>query len=265
MSSSTAPVEAAFTFLDLLRQTDLEREELAEGFEDNPFPEPWASLWADTEKALVVANATWVARLIDSDILATIEGYLKKTPLHLQRNAFAGTVTLSTPGILDGLRDRVSAAKSKSEVSTEGQYSTVGPELYHAMLVEGVLDWTVRTAADEGYEVRCCAECGKWFEPQLKARSRFCSPSCRKFFNNLRNSDHSIATFECNGCEETRSMEDFSGLQFWALSDRAITPLRMCRYRQSARKCCLHCVRSSHQEWRRYIAPMESLSERATI
>lgn len=266
MSQTLAPVETAFSFLEVLKQTDYQRDELDDYMNDYPVPEACLQAWADTEKALRIANATWVGRLIDSDMLATIEGYLKETPLQVRRNAFAGTVTLATPGVLNGLRDEAASQQRKSEEDSEGRFSTVSREVYMAMLREGVVDWTVRTAADEGYEVRRCPQCAKWFEPQVKARGRFCSDKCRKTFNNRRNSGNdAVATFVCHGCEENRTMDEFAGLRFEDNEGKTVTPLRTGSYGYGGENlCCVHCVRTKYTEWRRYIAPMESLSERAS-
>jgi hypothetical protein len=266
MSASPAYVETAFSFLELLAQTDLERDELDMYISDNPTPGQAAEMWDETEKVILIANATWVGRLIDADMLATIEGYLREAPLLVRRNAFAGTVTLATPGVLNGLKDRALKEQRDRERETDGEFSTVSTKTFAAMLREGIVDWTVRTAADGDYEVRSCTQCGKWFEPQLKSRSRFCSPKCRKDFNNLRNSAHDDVTmFKCGGCGENRPMDEFAGLRFEDSKGKTATPLRMGRYtRGGKRLCCVECVRTRYPEWRRYIAPMESLSERVT-
>jgi hypothetical protein len=262
----SAEVETAFSFLEVLQQTEREREELDYFMEDHPVAEGVLQGWADTEKALRIANATWARRLIDSDMLAIIEGYLKATPLQVRRNAFAGTATLATPGLLSGLRDKVASERRNMEQNAGGQFSTVAPQTYLEMLAEGLVDWALRTAADESYEVRGCTQCGKWFEPALKSRSRFCSDKCRKTFNNIRSStDSDISNFVCAGCGTSRPMEEFAGLRFEDTEGKTATPLRISRYMLGAEDlCCVPCVRSSHPEWRRYIAPMEKLSERAS-
>jgi hypothetical protein len=265
MSLNTGQVETAFSFVELLQQTDRERDELDEYFNDYPVGKEVEAAWAQTQKVLLVANATWVPRLIDSEMLVAVEAYLRDTPLIVRRNAFAGTVTFASPGVLTGLRDKVNTQRAASEQESRGQHSTVGPSVYAEILREGLVDWTVRTASPDGYEVRSCSECGKWFEPQLKLRSRFCSSECRKKFNNRRNStDESVTQFVCGGCKQRRPLDEFAGLRFDD-PQRAVTPLRMGKYTFIDEiLCCLHCVRSSYPEWRRYIAPMESLSERAT-
>jgi predicted RNA-binding Zn-ribbon protein involved in translation (DUF1610 family) len=264
MSTSAAHVETAFSFLELLAQAGYEREELDEVLSDYPIAPKVAKLWDETERVLSIANATWVGRIVDSDLLAVIERHLEETPLTVRRNAFAGTVTLATPGVLGGLKDKVAKEQRESEEATQGRYSSVQPDTWRAMMREGLVDWTVRTAADQDYEVRRCTSCGKWFEPQLKSRSRFCSPKCRKEFNNLRNSGREdVTSFLCAGCGETRSMDDFAGLRFASDEDKTATNLRMGRYtRGGDDMCCVECVRTKYPEWRRYIAPMESLSER---
>jgi hypothetical protein len=266
--SIAGQVETAFSFLEVLQQTERERDELKEYMDDHPVPEQVLSGWADTAKVLLIANAIWVRRLIDSDMLATIESYLKAAPLHVRRNAYAGTVTLATPGLFNGLRDKVATERRNMEQNAGGQFSTVGPETYREMIAEGIVDWAVRTGADDGYEIRRCPQCDKWFEPQMKARGRFCSDKCRKTFNNRRNSaDESLTTFVCQGCEETRTMDEFAGLRFEDEEGKTATPLRMGYYGYMGGDdgiCCVHCVRNKYPEWRRYIAPMESLSERAS-
>jgi hypothetical protein len=259
MSFPSAQVETAFSFVELLNQTDRQRDELEVCLEGDTVDELVVDSWDDTERAVRIANATWVGRLIDSEMATTIESYLAATPLHVRRNAFAGTVTLATPGVSDGLRDKALKEQRASE-----RY-TVSPETYRAMLSEGVVEWSIRTASEDGYEVRQCAQCGNWFEPQLKDRSRFCSPKCRKTFNNVRNSGHDdLTNFTCGGCGERRGMDEFAGLEFeGADNTKTATPLRISRYRL-ANLCCVDCVRTRYPEWRRYIAPMESLIERAS-
>jgi hypothetical protein len=263
--SLSAEVETAYSFVDLLTQTEDEREELDMYIGDPPVPEVAASMWDLTEKVILIANATWVARLIDSEMLATIERYLNETSLVVRRNAFAGTVTLATPGVLGGLRDKVLKEQRENLTRSEGRFSTVTSKTYEEMVREGLVHWTVRTAADEGYEVRQCPQCAKWFEPLLKARSRFCSPKCRKGFNNLSTSSHEANNFECAECDDCCSMQEFSGLRFESDAQKGATPLRITHYsHRSKEQCCVECVRTKYKEWRRYIAPMETLGERAS-
>jgi hypothetical protein len=266
MSLAEAKVETAFSFLEVMGQTEFERAGAREQAHHRQISETASKVWADTDRARLIANATWVTRLIDSELLAVIEGYIRETPLQLRRNGFSGEVTLVTPGLLNGLRDTVAAQRRASEERSEEHHATVDREVYLAMLREGVVDWTLRTKADDGYELRCCTQCSKWFEPQLKSRSRFCSTWCRKMFNNVRNCGNDlVTTFVCPGCEETRSMDDFAGLRFEDQKEQTATPLRMGSYQYvSDKRCCIHCVRTKYPEWRRYIAPMESLSERAS-
>jgi hypothetical protein len=175
-------------------------------------------------------------------------------------------VTLVTPGVLNGLKERVQAQRVASQQGSEGRLRAVDSTTYYEMLREGLVDWAIRTAADEDYELRGCAQCGKWFEPTLRARSRFCSVRCRKSFNNFRNgSGAEYADFVCSGCGQTRSMEkEYAGLRFLAPTN-PVTPLRIARYSLGVGDmCCVDCVRTTHKQWRRYIAPMESFSERVS-
>lgn len=269
MSTTTAEVETAYSFLEVLRQAEAERDELDEGcyMEDHPVSEPIQRAWDTASRTLLLANAIWVRRLVSAELNTTIQGYINETPLHLQRNPFSGAATLVTPGVSNGLRERVTESERNSEEQSEGRFSTVGPIVFLEMLREGVLDWSLRTATEEGYEVRCCAQCGRWFEPSLKGRSRFCSDKCRKTFNNLRNSDSDRASFECKGCAQSRPMEEFAGLRFEDNERKTATPLRMGSYGYGNpdNLCCVSCVRDKYPEWRRYIAPMETLSERASV
>lgn len=264
MSTAQGETETAFSLAEVLNQTMEEREEMGD-YMEAPYPEGLVANWSLSDKVLRIGNATWVPRLIDSDMLAAIEGFLKETPLYVRRNAYARSVTLVTPGVLNGLKDKVQVQIAENESRTDGQYPTVGVDTYGEMVREGVVDWTIRTAADEDYELRGCAQCGKWFEPTLKARSRFCSTKCRKEFNNLRNgAGADYATFTCAGCEESRPMEEFAGLSF-TVKDSPVTPLRIAKYALAGKDmCCVHCVRAKYKEWRRYIAPMETLSERVS-
>ena len=265
MGLADAKVETAFTFIEVLKQADYDRVELDDYADGGSESDLWRKAWADTAKAYLIANATWVRRLIDSQMLAAMEATLRETPLQVRRNAFSGEVTIVTPGVVDGLRDKVAAERKSSAEESNGQYAAVQVDTFTAMLREAVIDWTLRTEADESYELRGCPQCSKWFEPQLKARSRFCSDKCRKGFNNLRNSGSDAANFVCHGCNEARTMDDFAGLRFEEGADKTVTPLRMgMYYGLSDNLCCVHCVRSNYPEWRRYIAPMESLSERVS-
>lgn len=269
MPRTIAPLETAFSFLEVLQQADRERAELqiyrsAAGGE---FVDPAAAAHYEmTEKTFEVAHGTWVPRRIDATLSAFIETRLAETPLYARRNAFSGDPMLVTCGVTEGLRDQVQELRRQRGAETEGEFYTITSQLYVAMLREGLVEWMLH-AADQGYELRRCAQCGHWFTPQLKARSRFCNPHCRKTFNNLRASaKRDVTTFICKVCDEERPMDDFSGLRVPHDGFNDDSRLMMCAYAtglDAIPLCCIHCVRDRFPEWRRYIAPMETLAERA--
>jgi hypothetical protein len=260
---TAATVETAVSFAQLLNQTRDERELIDEYFHDEPVDPNAVAAWHRTERILQIANGTWVRSLIDSDLAGVIEQQLTKSALRVHRNPYAGSVAIVTPGVLERLADRIETDRHAREADSDGQYSAVTPATFDAMIAEGIIDWVIRTGADADYEVRACALCGKWFEPQLKARSRFCSPKCRKNFNNLRGSDAHAARFTCGSCATERSMDEFAGLRFVESAKDTASPLRITRYLfDDETLCCVACVRCNFPEWRRYLAPMESLNER---
>lgn len=68
-------------------------------------------------------------------------------------------------------------------------------------------------------------------------------------------------------CERTRSMEECGGLEDPEFA-KTNTKLQISKYEPvlaNVTFCCIDCVREHFPEWRRYIAPMETLAERATL
>lgn len=256
-------VETAFSFVDVLSEgVDIENEiDITLSGEFNSKAEQALDRMRSIER---IANGTWARRLINSELAEVIQSYLKGAQLVLRRNPFSGETALVTPGVLNELRNRVAATKRQSIDSSDGAFDAITQALYEEVVREGIVEWALRSEGDD-YEVRRCAYCGKWFEPQLKGRSRFCSVKCRKGFNNLRSSDGDASSFGCALCLAKKPMDEFSGLTSEDPEGKTATPLRMGRYSPRANNlCCVSCVRESHPEWRRYLAPMESLAERAS-
>lgn len=99
--------------------------------------------------------------------------------------------------------------------------------------------------------------CGKWYEPQLSNRSRFCSTDCRKRFNNQKHSKREEQrSFVCAWRGETHPIDHFSGLVHTD-GDQPVTPLRIGALRSYSDKLwCLECVEKEQPLWARYIAPL---------
>lgn len=211
MSQVLAPVETAFSFLDVLKQTDAERDEIDVHFSGEALNGVAQEVWDATARIRRMAHAVWVSRLVDLALLNVLEATFKDTQLVVRRNAFAGTVSLVTLGAMNDRRSKVMGQWRESEERSDGQFATVSSQVFAEMAREGIVEWSMRTSMDEGYEVRRCPQCAKWFEPSLKSRSHFCSDKCPKTFNNRRTNDE-LNTFECAGVSVIPPMDDFAGL-----------------------------------------------------
>lgn len=261
MGSFTAPVTTAFGFIETMQLVRHLRGEL-EDAEHHEGP-----LWETVQFWQVLANAIWVPRIMDIARQKRLEKLMSEATLTLHRNPLVSreeSITAITPGILNQLRDRIATSMAEQEVGTGGQYSALADvELWHELECEAAIDYLFKSV-QPSFEVRGCAQCGKWYEPVLANRGRFCSAECRKRFNNLRasNKDELLKSFECANCEQTLSMDAYSGLREFDPND-SVSPLRISKFEFGSGRWCADCVAEHRPEWKRYVAPIIDARERA--
>lgn len=261
MGVFAATVETAFNVTEVMQHAHGLEDDLCEAEHTGE------TLWAIVHFWELLGNAAWVPRLMDIQRQRRLEALIAATPLSIYRNPLVPreeSISAVTPGVVNALRERVAKSLADSYDRSSGQYRALGDEKLWAELEgEAAVDFTFRSVLSN-FELRGCAMCGKWYEPQLSNRGRFCGPECRKRFNNLRNSKkEEQRTFKCASHSETSGMELFSGL-VQSRSAADATPLRIGRYYPlSEDLLCLDCVERAHPEWARYIAPLvESRNER---
>jgi len=265
VSSFNAQVTTAFTVAEVLQHARLLESDLDDVAGDFDASEPRDDLKALREIVefwTLVGNSAWVPRLLDIPRQWRLKKLIEETPLYLHRNPLASreeSISAVSPGIVGNLRERVTEHINKGFETSEGRYVSVSDlALWEELAREGSVDYAFRSVRP-GFEIRVCAQCGKWYEPQLSNRSRFCSQDCRKRFNNIRNSAREeVKNFTCKLCGQKRSMELFSGLRYSDdESEDIISPLRIAKYSfYPEDRCCTDCVQSRHPEWARYIAPL---------
>ena len=260
MGSFQVNVSTAFSLTEVLQHGRALRADLVEAEEND------AELWSIVNLLQNVANSVWVPRLMTVADQRQLDALCNETHLTVHRNALAPreeSVSLITPGLANDLRVRVAAEISASiERSGDLYHGLSDRALWAEVLREAAVDWAFR-AVRSGFEIRGCAQCGRWYEPQLANRSRFCTTDCRKKFNNLRAAKQkAYQTFHCGGCGRDLSMNAFSGLHR-EHKDDTVTPLRIQRYIPLIKGMrCLECVQDKNPEWNRYIAPLLEARER---
>jgi hypothetical protein len=259
MNTFEVLITTAFTLTEVLQFGRLLHGDLAEAEYQGE------TLWNIVHLLADVGNSVWVPRLLTVSDQKRLDMLFHEAHLVLHRNPLAPreeSVSLITPGVGNELRSRVALAIDES--NERGQYRGFSnAELWEEVLREAAVDWSFR-AIRTNFEVRGCAMCGRWFEPQLANRSRFCSTACRKQFNNIRTSgrDH-VKSFTCESCERNLGMDLFSGLHN-EREDDSVTPLRIGRYLASLNNLrCVDCVQTHNPEWARYISPIVDAKERS--
>jgi hypothetical protein len=259
MNTFEVQIATAFTLTEVLQFGRLLHGDLVEAEHNGD------DLWNVVHLLADVGHSVWVPRLLTVSDQRRLDSLFHEAHLVLHRNPLATreeSVSLITPGVANDLRSRVASAIY--EGSDSGQYQSFSDlGLWEEVLREAAVDWSFR-AIRTNFEVRGCAMCGRWFEPQLANRSRFCGTSCRKQFNNIRTSgrDH-VKAFTCESCDRQLSMDLFSGLQN-SHEDDAVTPLRIGRYMASLNNLrCVACVQAKNPEWARYISPIVDAKERS--
>lgn len=261
MGTFTASVETAFKVTEVMQYARVLDGDMTDSESESE------ALWEIVHFWALLGNTVWVPRLMDIQRQQRLEQLVAATPLKLYRNQLLPreeSVSAVTPGVTNGLRDRVRDSIYKVVANSNGQYSSVTDKgLWKELEGEAAVDFTFRSVRPN-FELRGCAFCGRWYEPLLSNRGRFCGIDCRKRFNNLKHSKKDDQrTFQCAWDGQTHSMELFSGLVHQA-EDDLVTPLRIGRYSSySDNLWCIDCVERERPEWTRYIAPLiEAREER---
>ena len=256
MGLFNAQVETAFTVTEAAQLSRELRDDLIAQEVDSQAHWDIVVFWD------LLSNAVWVPRLMDTQRQRRLEKLTVGTDLHLYRNPLMtreDSVGVVTPGVTNDLRQRVANYMSE-QLEQTGYDALADLKLWDEVEGEAAIDFAFRSVRPN-FEIRVCAECGTRYEPQLSNRGRFCRTECRKRFNNARNSQQHEG-FMCKICEDEKSMDLFSGLE-WRDVDSGVSPLRMGSYRSlSSERCCIDCVAREHKEWARYIAPLVDAKER---
>jgi hypothetical protein len=259
MGNFTAPVETAFNVTDAMQYARALSGDL---FDAEVEPGP---LWDIATFWELLGNAVWVPRLMSIQRQHRLEKLIAATPLSVYRDPLAPraeSVSAITPGVTNGLRERVAAAVNEAVLDSNGQYSSISDiALWNEIEREAAVDFAFRSVR-ANFEIRGCASCGKWYEPQLSNRSRFCSTDCRKRFNNQKHSKRDDQrSFVCAWRGETVPIDHFSGLVHED-GDQPVTPLRIGHFKSYSDKMwCLDCVEKDQPLWSRYIAPLVEARE----
>ncbi len=253
MATFMAPVTTAFTVTEVMGHARSLSHDLGEAEYRG------RDLWDIVEFWERLGNAAWVPRLLDIPRQKRLDSLIAQAPLSLHRSMHSPreeSITAVTPGVLNSLRERINDKMAEVDERNSPYIGLSDAKLWQELEQEGAVDYLFKSVRSN-FELRGCAQCGRWYEPQLANRGRFCSGECRKRFNNVRNSvKEEVKNFTCNCCNDTRSMDQFSGLLFEASTDE-ISPLRIGPFRyHSESQWCLECVESQHKEWARYIAPL---------
>lgn len=212
-----------------------------------------------------ICHATWVRSWLNLEDFRKLDTIFKSAKFALERNSITDdedkAIIAVSPGVQSGLRERVATFLTfKDEPDF---YNRFPFELFYEMFVEGVLDWLIRSKR-ANYELRGCIWCGRWFEPTIARRGRFCGFQCRKRFNNARvSADTSVRTFKCYACDDARPLEEFSGLCLLTDAQCMITHVTEHMDDASMRYLCIRHVLETAPRWKRYIEPFitESLKE----
>jgi hypothetical protein len=214
-----------------------------------------------------IANASWARNMLEISESRHLEEIFKKATFTLDRNSFneepQDSIFLVSPGVRNKLREQVKQFDAWCREQDGDPFSDFPRKLFQQLFDEGVLDWMIRSKRSN-YELRGCIWCGRWFEPVIVRRGRFCSPSCRKRFNNARiSADPSVRMFRCVDCQENRPLEEFSGLikvSFGA--ECLIRPFDATGAYPNPYLCIRHVLENA-PKWKRYVEPFvtESLKE----
>lgn len=264
MGSFIAPVETAFNVTEVMQyarilEEDLDMADVRDEVDLNEIVRFWETL----------GNAVWIPRLMSTERQRRLESLFAATPLTLQRNplmAREDSISAVTPGVTTDLRQRVAAEIDRLALTSNGRYGAFGSQkLWSEVEREGAVDFALRSVRPN-FELRGCASCGKWYEPQLTNRGRFCSADCRKRFNNLKHSKKEDQKFfACAWDGKMHSMEEFSGLHSGP-EEHPVSILRIGNYTPNRETMwCISCVEENEPLWVRYIAPLvEARGERAS-
>ncbi len=263
MPSARVEIRPAFSFVEALNHAEDEREVFSRERVNAVIGR--APLNSETKNAhriasllSTIAHAMWVPKVMSGAKFDALQVELESRPLTLVRDLFARDpeqlYSARTAAARSDVRDRV--MNNWCFAGDDARLTDMA--LFVEVCREGIVDWAVNSTRPN-YEVRRCPWCGRWFEPQLSGRSRFCSgPRCRQEFNNARQSaQESVRSFDCDVCTGRVPLEEYAGLHRtedpWEIESRIDTPLYIGRVRE-AEAVCVRCVRAHYPEWAKYVS-----------
>jgi hypothetical protein len=259
MTSVSIPVETAFSCDEVLNILDDAAE--ADEVLDDPRA-PWQALmWR-------VAHATWVPGYLRASDRQRLDALLAEMRPQVRWRPFARSgdlIEAASPGVLSDLRARYEKEQMDFAelVERQGQETMVryhgcvplSDDLFVAIAREGLFDWIVRSSQST-FELRRCAQDGKWFIPMRAGRGRFCGDSCRARFNSRSKArprpqarEYNQVCFLC--CTE-KPRDQFSGL---SLFEQGVPPLdlEMKALYAAYNPVCIDCVIEHRSPWARYV------------
>jgi len=262
MATMPARISTAFTIAEVV---DEARHLAIDLNARDEVPGEWTDIPRLTQ---AIAQGVWVPQFLDDPIVRSqIDAAISQTPLKIKFDYLAPAgeqVQAVTPGVLTNLRDRVDTAMRKANQNPDWEWVRYAGltrvpfedlKLWREFLSEGIIDFIFRRSLP-GFELRQCPapECGRWFEPQLAKRGRFCSAACRFKFNNIRQNKDK-GQFTCRDCNRRLTCDFFAGLEY-AVSDD-VSDLEPSTFSgdEIPLQVCVDCVAKHHREWLAYIAP----------
>lgn len=205
-----------------------------------------------------VVGSRFNDRLLQPSDGVYIDELLAKTKLMLARSAWKPEPLLVSEGWRKGLHPDIAGYRPTYDDYGYQTSKAIDDDTLEDIVAEALVWWVATDA-----EVRRCPNCGSWFQPKLRDRSRFDCADCRKAFGNRAASpDARVSSFTCKLCSRVANLQQFSGLSAYTTGEPEDDEwtVSMTSYRTSA-LLCVSCVQERFKDWARYLLPI--LGERS--